>query len=368
MADGMATTVVVAEGEVLARVTEAMAATAEDGLSAPAAATFGRALSRTPWALQHQQCLVLTDNVAPAVAATLRAGAWRYRFTGVLDEKPVRICGIGSIWAAPGQDADGQRQILMDRLIAEAEGDGTDLILLCPATPTAPIPPGFTRLPTTDVTLTVIESTRRGAPMTLVRGGEDRDLAAIVAMDAARASQYRFHLDRDEALTRHAMTRLRLRAGLAPDGTRQLRFVIAEEGITAAAYLLISVTNEAPGPVSPGDGPTSGPASAGDVPARGPVSPGDAPTRGPVWTIDACGDRDPSGARVGALLQALVAIEPSRHRPRIHGWLPPGFQPPQITITAREPSREVVLVRDLRTAAAAPLVEQDVLFWRADLF
>ena len=41
------------------------------------------------------------------------------------------------------------------------------------------------------------ESPRPGAPMTLIRGGEERDLQAIVAMGQVRASAFRFHLDRD---------------------------------------------------------------------------------------------------------------------------------------------------------------------------
>ena len=62
----------------------------------------------------------------------------------------------------------------------------------------------------------VVESTRHGAPMTMVRGGEDRDLAAIVAMGDARARLSRFHLVRDVDFVKFALTRRRLLAGLAP--------------------------------------------------------------------------------------------------------------------------------------------------------
>jgi hypothetical protein len=122
--------------------------------------------------------------------------------------------------------------------------------------------------------------------MTLVRGGEDRDLAAIVAMGQARAIRYRFHLERDVDLVKYAITGKRLLAGLGTAGARQLQFVIAEEGITAAAYAVISVVEGS-------------------------------------WTIEECGDRDASGARVGAILQALIAREPVERRPVIRGWLPP---------------------------------------------
>jgi hypothetical protein len=145
---------------------------------------------------------------------------------------------------------------------------------------------GFEVVPTHDVELKVAESSRYGAPMTLVRGGEDRDLAAIVAMGQARASRYRFHLERDADLVKYAITKKRLLAGLGIYGVRQLLFVIAEEGITAAAYAVISIVSGS-------------------------------------WTIEECGDRDASGARVGAILQALIAREPVERRPVIRGWLPP---------------------------------------------
>ena len=157
-----------------------------------------------------------------------------------------------------------------------------------------------------DVELTVTESSRRGAPMTLVRGGEDRDLDAIAAMGQARADHFRFHLDRNADLIKHAITRKRLLAGLGAAGVRQVEFVIAEEGITAAAYVVISVV-------------------------------------GGTWTIEECGDRDASGARVGALLQALIAREPAESRPVIRGWLPPGFLPPQVTIASSSASPPVLL-------------------------
>jgi hypothetical protein len=38
---------------------------------------------------------------------------------------------------------------------------------------------------------------------------------------------------------------------------------------------------------------------------------------GSTWTIEECGDHDPSGARVGAILQALIAREPLERRPTI---------------------------------------------------
>jgi hypothetical protein len=55
-----------------------------------------------------------------------------------------------------------------------------------------------------------------------------------------------------------------------------------EEGITAAAYVVVNV-------------------------------------EGRRWTIEECGKRDPSGACVGAILQGLIAREPIERRPVIRG-------------------------------------------------
>jgi hypothetical protein len=122
-----------------------------------------------------------------------------------------------------------------------------------------------------------------------------------------------------------------LLAGLGPACANQLQFFIAEEGITAAAYIVLHVV-------------------------------------GHRWTIEECGDRDP-GARVGAILQALIAHEPAERRPSIRGWLPPGFIPPQITIVSAKPSRDVMRVRWLGTTAVRPqLSSEDVLYWPSDVF
>jgi hypothetical protein len=177
----------------------------------------------------------------------------------------------------------------------------------------------------------VTEPSRRGAPMTLIRGGEERDLGAVVAMGQVRAGAFRFHLDRDVEFVQYAITKRRLLAGLGSAGARQLHFFIAEEGITAAAYVVVSVV-------------------------------------GSTWSIEECGDRDPSGARVGAILQALIAREPVERRPSIRAWLPPGFLPPQVTIISAKPSTEVMMVRSIGSTVLRPrLSGDDVLYWRSDI-
>jgi hypothetical protein len=110
-----------------------------------------------------------------------------------------------------------------------------------------------------------------------------------------------------------------------------MQFVIAEEGITAAAYVVISIV-------------------------------------GDMWTVEECGDRDPSGARVGALLQALIAREPKEQRPTIRAWFPPSFLPPQLTIASAAPSTDTVWIRAIGSRnMVPPLSAGNVIFWRNDI-
>jgi hypothetical protein len=109
-------------------------------------------------------------------------------------------------------------------------------------------------------------------------------------MGRVRSEKYRFHLDRDLDLVQYAMAKKRLLAGLGPAGARELRCFIAEEGASAVAYVVVSVRRRALD-------------AAWTPDAEG--------THGAEWTIEECGDRDPSGARTGAILQALIARGPA---------------------------------------------------------
>src|SRR5439155_26510037 len=190
----------------------------------------------------------------------------------------------------------------------------------------------FRVIPRSDLTLTVAESDRRGAPATLVRAGEDRDVNDLVAMGQVRSAPYRLHLHRDRDLVTFAIAKKRLLAGLGAPGAREVHFFIAEEGASAVAYVLITAA-------------------------------------GSTWTIEEAGDRDPSGARLGAILQVLIARDPAEQRPTISGRLPAGTMPPQLSIIGETPSRDVMMVRPLTAAgeSARSLREENILYWRNDL-
>ena len=323
----MITTVVAAEGAVLDRILDATHEMWHEGLTRHAYGRYHAAQMRTAWGRDHQQRFALMKG------SQVLASAQRYRFAGVLEQRLVQICGIGAVFTEPMHRGHGYARALVEALLDEATHHGADLAVLFSAMDTTWCDRnGFQKVPLTEVELDVAESPRRGAPMTLVRGGEERDLAAIVAMGQVRAAPFRFHLDRTIDLVQHAITKNRLLAGLGSAEAMQLQFFIAEEGITAAAYVVLRVVGE-------------------------------------TWTIEECGDRDPSGARVGAILQALIAREPAERRAAIRGWLPPGFVPPQIRIVSATPSPMAMRIRWLGPASVQlPLSAEEVIYWRSDVF
>src|SRR2546425_2621948 len=231
-----------------------------DGLSRAAYARFYQAQLATPWGRRALARLALIERGEVLASGKL------YLFDATLDGRPVRVAGLGAIFTQPAHRGRGAARELVERMLEHAVSGGADLALLFSeigADYYARL--GFTAIPTHERTIIVAESDRRGAPATMVRAGDDRDLRDIVAMGAARAAGFRFHLNRDRDLVHYAIAKKRLLAGLGPPGLRAVQFFIAEEGASAAAYVVIGV-------------------------------------KGGEWTLEECGDRDPSGARVGAIL------------------------------------------------------------------
>ena len=318
--------VIPAEGAILERVLDTAHSISSEGLSRHAYAQFDAAQTRTAWGRRHHRRRVLVEG------GDVLASATQYDLVAILNQRPVRVCGIGEIVPQPSLPTSGPARELVDRLLEQAARDGAAMALLFSDMSHKQHLDGFDVIPMTDDEISVAEPLRRGAPMTLIRGGEERDLAAIVAMGQVRASPFRFHLDRDVDFVQYAITKKRLLAGLGIAGARELHFFIAEEGITAAAYVVVSIVEG-------------------------------------TWTVEECGDRDPSGARVGAILQALIAREPVERRPTIRAWVPRGFVPPQVTMVSAKPSTAVMMVRSLGTTEVQPrLSGDDVLYWRSDIF
>jgi GNAT superfamily N-acetyltransferase len=317
-----------AEGRILDEILAATFDIWHEGLSPRAYERYYSGQRATPWGRSHLRRWALLDH------GTVLASAKIYELKAVLDGHSIRIAGLGAVFTQPGHRGRGYARIIVERVLERTAAEGADLALLFSEIgPAYYARLGFSVIPASELTLQVVESNRRGAPAVLVRAGDDRDLANLVEMGRVRSAGYRFHLDRDRHLVHFAMARKRLLAGLGPPGARTVNFFVAEEGASAAAYVFVSA-------------------------------------RGSEWMIEEAGDCDPSGARMGAILQALIARDPAERRPIVRAWLPANLCPPQVRIVARQPPSEVMMIRPLtaRGTLASPLSEADVLYWHADVF
>jgi GNAT superfamily N-acetyltransferase len=320
--------VVPAEGAVLDEILAATYDIWHEGLTRDAYRQYYNGQLKTPWARAHLRRWALVDGVSVLASAKI------YAFDAVLDGRGIRIVGLGAVFTQPAHRGQGHARELIDRLLTRAANDGFDLALLFSEIGTdyyARL--GFSAIPTSDLALRVREDSRRGAPATLVRFGDDRDLPDIAAMWDARTAGSRFHLRRTRDLVHYAIAKKRLLAGLSAPGDRGVEFFVAEEGGSAVAYVVMS-------------------------------------TRAGLWTLEEAGDRDPAGARLGAILQTLIARDPAAERPRILAWLPSTLRPPQIDIISEDPMRDVMMIKPL-TEAGTPtssLDRDDVIYSRGDLF
>jgi hypothetical protein len=319
---GPVKTVIAPTGPVLERVLDTRSRAGYDGLEPQAYRRLFAAQAKSMWGRHCQRLSALVEG------HDILASAERYDLTGVLDRRSIRICGIRRVLTSRPGDA----RMLVDAILANAVEQGAEMgLVISDSEPDDAVGSGFETIRFTDLTCSVAQSPRPGAPMMTVRAGEVRDLGAIAAMGNVRAKPFRFHFERDVDFVQYVITAKRLVAGLVSAPRRNLQFFIAEEGITAAAYVVLTVV-------------------------------------GDVWTVEECGDRDPCGARVGALLQALIAREPSKAAPTIRARFPAGFLPPQVTVVSSAPSTQHVSVRLLKAGAAAPALSgDDVFLWPDDL-
>jgi len=316
---------VLAEGAHLDQILDHTFQIWHEGLSRAAYGRWNAAQLRTPWAREHLHRFALLDD-----GGRLLATAKRYRFDVQVNGREGWMCGIGAVFTPPEQRGRGHASRLVEQLVDQERRDGALLAALF-----SEIDPafyqrlGFEPVPFNEVTVGVTR--RGGAPAMLVRGGEERDLAAVAAMHETRSAGALFSLRRDASMIHYALSKKRLLAGLGPAGLRQVEFFVAEEGASAVAYVILHEN------------------------ANG-------------WTLEEAGDRDPSGARLGAMLQVLVAREPSHRTPLIRAWWPPAFPvPPQLELSDRSGARDVFMVRPL-AKVAMPKRAEDVFYWRSDYF
>src|SRR4249920_536389 len=220
---GYMTNLVKVEGPILDRILDDTYDIWNEGLTRHAYRRFYAAQVATPWGGAHLQRFAMVEGDEILASAKL------YGFDAVLDGRQMKVAGMGAVFTTPAARGRGAARELIDRLLERATADGADLALLF-----SEIGPeyyarlGFEAIATTDRQLRVTESTRYGAPMTMVRGGDDRDFADIVAQGRTRSEPYRFHLNRDRDLVHFAIAKKRLFAGLSAPGLRATHFLIAE--------------------------------------------------------------------------------------------------------------------------------------------
>ena len=317
--------VVVAEGALLEQILDLTFPIWHEGLSRAAYGQWNRAQLKTAWGRDHLHRLALV-----AADGTLLATLKRYRFDARLDGRDGWMCGLGAVFTPPAQRGRGHARELIERTLERERRDGglwAALFSEIGAELYGRL--GFQPVPLDEVTVAV--KRKGGSPAMLVRAGEDRDLAALAAMHETRASGSRLALRRSPSMVAYTLAKKRLLAGVGPPGLRQVEFFVAEEGASAVAYVVLSVN------------------------ANG-------------WTLEEAGDRDPAGARLGAILQVLVAREPSRGTPLIRAWWPRSFPvPPQLELTDRGDARDLLMVRPLADVTV-PTSADDVFYWRSDCF
>ena len=317
--------VVPAEGALLERILDLTYPVWHEGLTRRGYAQWNAGQLRTPWARERLQRVALVD-----ADGDLLATVKRYRFDVRMNGRDGWMCGLGAVFTPPDRRGHGHATTLIEQVLDQAKQDGALVAgLFSEIGPEFYSRLGFLPIPLDEVTVHIAR--HDGAPAMLVRAGDDRDLPAIAALHAARTAAVRFALRRDPAALQFALARKRLFAGLSPKGQRQLEFYVAEEGALAVAYVVLHVT------------------------AGG-------------WTIEEAGDRDPTGARLGGMLQVLAAREPSLAAPLIRTWWPRSFPvPPQLTLSDRTVPADIFMLRPLADLPVPASVE-GVFYWRSDFF
>jgi predicted N-acetyltransferase YhbS len=331
--------VVPASGEILEDILDKTHPVWGEGLDRSAYARYNAAQLKTPWGSRHLARVALVDG------ARWLSTAKRYRMRVSLRGRELDALGIGAVFTPPNLRRRGFAAELVNRLLSEAASDGASLALLF-----SEIDPryyeqfGFRSLPITQLVLDVSPGRERrlrrrlqeadiahAPPAIPLRSGEPGDAPAVAEMNAIQASGFAFHLVRSPEYGNFALAKKRLLAASSAPGAREVEFLAVEEGGRAAGYVVVLEAGE-------------------------------------YWMITECGDRDPSGARVGAIVQAILA-RPGRRPSRLRAWLPANFLPPQLEILWRETPPIVMMLAPLgRFDPGPPLRPGEVCWWHADAF
>jgi predicted N-acetyltransferase YhbS len=297
-----------------------------DGLSRRAYERYNATQLATPWGSQHLRRVALVGDDGDVLSS-----AKQYDLRARLDGREIAVVGIGAVFTPPAVRGRGHARELVERVLASASARGAELALLfSEIDPSYYAALGFVPVPRRELLVRTKE--KAGAPMIAVRSGEDRDIPAVTALATSMDARHRFALVHTDDSVRFSLSKKRLLAGLLPPGLLTVEFFVVEEGGCAVAFAILTTTEE-------------------DV------------------VLEMCGDRDPRGSRVGALLQVWRARTPSMPARALSCFLPPNWLPPQLEIESSSLVREVMMVLPLRQGILRrPLHADDVLYWHGDLF
>ncbi len=323
----MGLSVVPAVGPVLERILDDTYPLWHEGLNRQNYGRYWTAQLRTAWGQAHLGRVALQDG--PHVVASAK----RLDLSMQIDGRIRRVLGLGAVFTGPAYRGRGAAKELISRMMETGEAEGFEFAALFSEIATRIYEQiDFVPVPLTEWRLTV-DRKGGGPPAVLVRSGEERDIPALAEISATRSAGARLAVARSEDFVKHGIARKRLLAGLGPPGLREVEFLVSEEGHQPVAYLVCSSHMGA-------------------------------------WTIEDAGDRDPSGARLGAMLQVMLARHPGEALPDIRGWFPHSLNPPQVQIAHAAPTSEVLMIRPLRdrTLPLPPLSAEEVVFWHGDYF
>lgn len=315
---------VVASGATLTAVLDETYPLWGEGLTRRAYGAYNHAQMETPWGRTHLRRLALVED------GRLLATAKRYDLTVRSYGRAIPTVGIGAVFTPPQLRGKGHATAIIDAMLLDARARGCELALLF-----SEIGPeyyerlGFHVIPRDVSTIEVIS--KAGAPAQLVRSGEASDYPAIVEILARDAMTAGFALEPSVEWLGYTLARRRLQAAFSPAGERQVEFFVTEEAYRAVAFVVIS---------------------------HGPKG----------RLLESWGDRDPAGARVGAMLQVLAARTPHEPPLRVSGWISDAWLPPQVKIIDRQPSPEIMMIRPLGTDSGTVSAFDRPVYWTLDLF
>ena len=305
-----------------------------EGLSFEGYRRWNDLQTRTAWGKQHLWRVALVESGEILASAKWYDLDCEFKGSTFQDSK-VRVLGIGAVFTPESQRGRGRATELIAKMMAQAEGEGYQAAMLFSEIG-APIYErmGFTAIPRETFTLDVVFP-RQGPPATLVRAGDDADLKYLAEFHHTP----NFGLTRTPDLIKHSIVKRRVRAASSPIGSRVVEFFVSEEGHRPVSYVLLS------------RGPSGNRAEGPEV----------------LW-LEACADRDPSGARVGAMLQVLRARTLGEPWPTFCSWLPEGWLPQQLKVVDRSPAEDIMMVRPLGKNVLPSMGAKDVVWWHADYF